>query len=48
MRASVTDLIRPLLLYGLSLEPGVDDVDHLPAEVDEEDWEVSVGHFWPV
>ena len=39
-------LVGSIFLHHLSLESGINDVDHLPAEVDEEDREVSVGHFW--
>ena len=37
-------LVGPLLLHGLGLESGVDDVDHLAAEVDEEDGQRAVRH----
>ena len=38
------DLARPLLLHSLSLEPGVNYVDHLSAEIDEEDGQSPVRH----
>ena len=38
------NLVCPLLLYRLSLESGVNDVNHLSTKVDEEDGEGPVGH----
>ena len=40
----LSNLVCPILLNGLSLESSINDVNHLPTEVDEEDGESPVGH----
>ena len=41
----LTCLVCSVFFHHLSFEPGVNDVNHFPAEVDEKNWQSSVRHF---